>query len=135
VSCSYIMTGCLTCSSNTTCTTCDTSNHYVHNGSACATCASLLTGCVACSNNTVCTTCDSANYYVLSGSVCVTCASQISGCLACSSPSICTSCSSGFLSNISACQEICGDGLLFVLPCDDGNTINGDGCSSTCQVE
>jgi hypothetical protein len=22
-----------------------------------------------------------------------------------------------------------------VLPCDDGNTVNGDGCSSTCQVE
>jgi cysteine-rich repeat protein len=33
------------------------------------------------------------------------------------------------------CVEICGDGLLFVLPCDDGNLVNNDGCSSTCQVE
>ena len=32
------------------------------------------------------------------------------------------------------CDEICGDGMLFDLPCDDGNTINGDGCSSTCQI-
>jgi cysteine-rich repeat protein len=33
------------------------------------------------------------------------------------------------------CNDICGDGLLYTLPCDDGNTINGDGCSSTCSVE
>lgn len=35
-----------------------------------------------------------------------------------------------------ACATRCGDG--FVLgeeACDDGNTANGDGCSSTCQVE
>lgn len=24
---------------------------------------------------------------------------------------------------------------MYVLPCDDGNLVNGDGCSSTCQVE
>jgi hypothetical protein len=24
---------------------------------------------------------------------------------------------------------------LYTLPCDDGNTIDGDGCSSTCKVE
>lgn len=24
---------------------------------------------------------------------------------------------------------------MVVLPCDDGNTISGDGCSSTCQIE
>ena len=34
-----------------------------------------------------------------------------------------------------ACEEICGDGLLFVLGCDDGNMINGDGCSINCTVE
>jgi len=34
------------------------------------------------------------------------------------------------------CEEICGDGLDFgLLGCDDGNRINGDGCSSQCQVE
>jgi cysteine-rich repeat protein len=31
---------------------------------------------------------------------------------------------------------ICGDGILDPgEQCDDGNTINGDGCSSTCQIE
>lgn len=45
-----------------------------------------------------------------------------------------------------ACLAKCGDGLLFdfdgpdadLLPdeqCDDGNLVNGDGCSSTCRVE
>jgi hypothetical protein len=24
---------------------------------------------------------------------------------------------------------------VFTLPCDDGNTVNGDGCSSACKVE
>lgn len=34
------------------------------------------------------------------------------------------------------CIEICGDGVdLQFYPCDDGNTVDGDGCSSCCKVE
>ena len=37
------------------------------------------------------------------------------------------------------CNEICGDGVILFsqdpLACDDGNTMDGDGCSSTCFVE
>jgi len=34
------------------------------------------------------------------------------------------------------CVEVCGDGLNFgMVECDDGNLINGDGCSSSCKVE
>ena len=34
------------------------------------------------------------------------------------------------------CSEICGDGLnLGEYECDDGNLIDGDGCSSLCSVE
>lgn len=34
------------------------------------------------------------------------------------------------------CLEICGDGLNFrQYDCDDGNLVNGDGCSSVCKVE
>ena len=33
------------------------------------------------------------------------------------------------------CDEQCGDGILFTLECDDGNLINGDGCSDVCEVE
>jgi cysteine-rich repeat protein len=36
----------------------------------------------------------------------------------------------------SACIEKCGDGENYGLhACDDGNTDNGDGCSSTCTQE
>jgi fibro-slime domain-containing protein len=37
-----------------------------------------------------------------------------------------------------ACTSTCGDGILLKSAgeqCDDGNTVNGDGCSSTCQIE
>lgn len=30
---------------------------------------------------------------------------------------------------------MCGDGKLYVLQCDDGNTFDGDGCSSSCTLE
>jgi cysteine-rich repeat protein len=35
------------------------------------------------------------------------------------------------------CVEVCGDGFLIskVFECDDGNTANGDGCSSACRIE
>jgi cysteine-rich repeat protein len=34
------------------------------------------------------------------------------------------------------CVEKCGDGLNFgLLECDDGNKLDGDGCSAKCQVE
>jgi cysteine-rich repeat protein len=33
------------------------------------------------------------------------------------------------------CKEICGDGRVFDLACDDGNTLKGDGCSSNCTIE
>ena len=34
------------------------------------------------------------------------------------------------------CVERCGDGVNYGLnECDDGNTLSGDGCSSTCAVE
>ena len=39
-------------------------------------------------------------------------------------------------STTSVCEPVCGDRVVTgVETCDDGNTVNGDGCSSTCQVE
>lgn len=39
------------------------------------------------------------------------------------------------LANLS-CQTNCGDGyVLSYEGCDDGNTMDGDGCSSACKVE
>ena len=48
------------------------------------------------------------------------------------------SCTSGSSTTVSVCTEICGDGKnmgTFKSECDDGNVIDGDGCSSTCIIE
>jgi fibro-slime domain-containing protein len=45
-------------------------------------------------------------------------------------------CPVGAGSSPTPCTSVCGDGLVFPgEACDDGNTTNGDGCSSTCTVE
>ena len=45
------------------------------------------------------------------------------------------SCKSGFVDvGTAVCGEICGDGKAKVDDCDDGNTVNGDGCSNTCKI-
>ena len=33
------------------------------------------------------------------------------------------------------CIEICGDGIKILQSCDDGNTVDGDGCSGICNTE
>lgn len=34
------------------------------------------------------------------------------------------------------CHELCGDGILLgAFACDDGNLVNGDGCSDICTIE
>ena len=52
---------------------------------------------------------------------------------------VCDNTEPGDLSN---CHALCGDGVTMWMlsgskaeKCDDGNTIDGDGCSSSCQVE
>lgn len=39
-----------------------------------------------------------------------------------------------FLPSTGTCEEICGDRIRFNDPCDDGNDLNGDGCSSICSI-
>jgi cysteine-rich repeat protein len=58
------------------------------------------------------------------------------GCLNCISLTNCISCDTSlFYLSAGVCNDICGDGLLYTLECDDGNTISGDGCSQNCGVE
>jgi fibro-slime domain-containing protein len=39
-------------------------------------------------------------------------------------------------SDLGGCSSACGDGIKFgAEACDDGNTLSGDGCSSSCTVE
>jgi cysteine-rich repeat protein len=42
----------------------------------------------------------------------------------------------GFAPTYTACVSRCGDGLVAATEqCDDGNTVDGDGCSSDCRYE
>jgi cysteine-rich repeat protein len=63
----------------------------------------------------VCTSCNINNRFILINGTCF--------------------CKPYYALSQSTCLEICGDGYLFMLACDDGNLLDGDGCSSTCQVE
>jgi cysteine-rich repeat protein len=36
---------------------------------------------------------------------------------------------------VAICADKCGDGIIKHSPCDDGNTKDGDGCSSSCEIE
>lgn len=33
------------------------------------------------------------------------------------------------------CEDVCGDGIVIINACDDGNLLSGDGCNSNCQIE
>ncbi len=45
-------------------------------------------------------------------------------------------CKNGYkLDSNGNCIEYCGDGLTENHQCDDGNQIDGDGCSSICNLE
>ena len=79
---------------------------------------------------------------------CLSCGETSSKCLSCPEGKIldasaftCLTCSEYSVGLIDSpfgtgCVEICGDGLDFGnLECDDGNTDDKDGCSSTCEVE
>jgi len=90
--CPSAITGCLSCSSNSVCTNCDTANSFVLSGSSCV--------------------CDSG-YTLSATSVCVACTATLPGCLTCTSQSACTSCDIGGnfevnTTNSSACQCLPG---------------------------
>lgn len=54
----------------------------------------------------------------------------------CSGPVSGWSCTLGGLSSPRVCVENCGNLVKTIGEiCEDGNTIDGDGCSSTCQIE
>lgn len=77
----------------------------------------------------------------MNGTTCKACPSY---CTSCKDETTCLQCTSGFLLSeivftptlkISYCEEICGDGKRYEIQCDDGNLINGDGCSDKCSEE
>ena len=73
---------------------------------------------------------------------CLTCANVSTTCTQCQSyrkllGDYTCPCIPGFedVASTPNCTEKCGDGVKFVVECDDGNTVGGDGCSAGCVVE
>lgn len=119
-----------------TCVTCSTGQ--VWDGSQCVTQTPTTptnpTNPTTPTTPTTTITCPIGTYWDGQQLRCLACPS---GCASCPDCYSCATCSPGFFlgSDSPLCQEICGDGMKFVSECDDGNTRNGDGCSSTCEVE
>jgi proprotein convertase subtilisin/kexin type 5 len=111
---------CLTCTSSTVCVTCVPGYNLVG------------TQCVA--TNPVNPACLPAQFRAIPNWPCLNCPGF---CITCNAANTCSQCATGFSWNatVATCTEICGDGIRFAQQCDDGNTISGDGCSSTCTIE
>lgn len=151
--CSSLMTGCQLCSSNTTCTKCY--NGYYLSGTSCLLCNTGVANCAVCLSSTVCTLCYSDSYLGTgnlscicnSGKIQVSGLCTVPGCSSAyrfSSTTYCISCNTslnyyyssyncycnvGYQQLAYSCSVICGDGLVVEEACDDGNVVNGDGCS------
>jgi cysteine-rich repeat protein len=65
--------------------------------------------------------------------ICTMCPTE---CSACTDATTCTECEEGYSLNTGSCDSNCGNSERNELEsCDDGNTDDNDGCSSTCSTE
>jgi cysteine-rich repeat protein len=153
------MTGCELCLSSSQCSSCY-SGYYLQN-SSCLLCNTGVGNCAVCLNSTVCSICYPDSSLKADGSECICngglvktsklcavtgCASayrfdSTSTCLACNTSQnfefdgISCNCALGYQVSGDTCELICGDGRVITEACDDGNVLNGDGCSSVCTLE
>lgn len=102
-------------------------------------CISCMANCLTCSSGITCTTCKNGYIFDNGAGACVlniNC-STIGNCTTCTSTTGCTQCVSGYnATNITTCSPVCGDGVKLPFEnCDDGNAVNGDGCSLNCTIE
>lgn len=140
---------CPTCiGTSTNCTSCYPTYTLVSGMCLCAAgtyldrvtlvCAACQFTCLTCNgpSSTNCQSCDPLNSRTLVGTACP-CVSGYNdvGVALCVAPP--GTCNFGYQYDTSTgtCLEICGDARVFTLPCDDGNLLEGDGCSATCTVE
>lgn len=123
---------CLSCVNATICTNCAIGYILVSGVCTCATDSYASNGiCFACHYS--CQTCaPSGQYYN-----CLTCnTSAFRLPVAYSGFNFMCVCNSNTTDvGVELCADKCGDGINITSQCDDGNTDNGDGCSSICQIE
>ncbi|CDW89713.1 fu domain containing protein [Stylonychia lemnae] len=129
---------CASCLSDTFCTSCVDGPFQLNNGE-CTFFTCLDTQYRVIKPSLACYECDSS---------CLTCQGKSQfDCLSCRSKNQlvaqqCLTCNEqpGMTEplddGVAGCVEICGDGFNYgFYQCDDGNVVNGDGCSSTCNIE
>lgn len=143
--CTYTILGTFT-----QCASCQ-SGYYL-SGTSCTKCPS---DCLTCEANGVCLTCPNT-FQVLSGSCacnntqtlwqsggeCKACTTLYPNCQTCAQDTTiplnvsCSACLLGYYSLSNSCvQSVCGDSAITSgETCDDGNTVNSDGCSQYCQI-
>lgn len=92
------------------------SSQYVNSAKGCVSCLTTYANSATCSSTGI-ITCNSG--YILSNKICQGCSSVVGYTLD---------------STTNLCKDLCGDGIIITDPCDDGNTLNGDGCSSSCTI-
>lgn len=151
-SCASLINGCTDCSSPSICTTCDAaanfypdSGHclcsptfFLNSSNQCQTCVSSIIGCSTCSDGVTCDTCLTANHFMLtSDSTCECMPTYVLSGTDCVSCMVSCVCYGYQLNSAGVCTSFCSDSIT-VYPheeCDDGNLIDGDGCSSQCTAE
>ena len=155
---------CVTCSSSTSCLTCSAGYYLANNycfrcQNSCLTCSgSTALDCLTCVvdyilKNGVCQKMQcAATQYVDSILGCLNCSSNFANSLTCKSTgpltcqpgyllsnNVCGNCTvvKGYVYDATTgrCKDFCGDGIVISDLCDDGNNLNGDGCSSVCTIE
>lgn len=104
----------------------------------CSLCSSVDTNCAKCTTtagNFVCQACVAGYALRVIDGTCQPCSSFKPYCLLCINSAICSSCPAGFALLAGSCVSVCGNSVVTGLEtCDDGNTVDGDGCSSTCLI-
>ena len=108
---------------------CPNSGYYLNQSQQ--TCLKCPENCLICSSNEKCDQCKNS-YYLINNFCSKAC--DVGQLLI---NNTCTNCNL-MIGLQSDCNEKCGDGILYShnsLSCDDGNIINGDGCSSICKLE
>jgi cysteine-rich repeat protein len=103
-----------------------------------STCSACVSFCITCSNHVSCTACSTDYAYNSTLNACTIDCTVVSQCLTCdyfATITRCLTCNPGYHvdNSTNTCKTQCGDGWRTPdEACDDGNSNNGDGCSSTC---
>ncbi len=109
---------------------------YYISGSTCTLCSTPLTNCSQCSSSSVCTQCQIGFIVNATTGTCDVVPCTVNACVSCpDSNSVCDACAPGFQLNSNLCQTVCGDNVTAgTEQCDDGNTLDGDGCNADCTT-